>query len=134
MVCGYPCAYSITITCEGQEDQRGASLVAVIVTAASGIKVPKPSASIWPAPWLSGILVIRRSEDSIIRYTSGRITHHSETMLSEYFAGLGIKPVSWPESSRPERRASGREADLSGQIPKTKRDRLGGSNLQWTSA
>jgi hypothetical protein len=43
-----------------------ASLVAVIVTAASGIKVPKPSAGIWPAPWLSGILVIRRSEDSIM--------------------------------------------------------------------
>jgi hypothetical protein len=38
----------------------------VIVTAASGIKVPKPSAGIRPPPWLSGILVIRRSEDSIM--------------------------------------------------------------------
>jgi hypothetical protein len=30
------------------------------------LKVPKPSSGIWPAPWLSGILVIRRSEDSIM--------------------------------------------------------------------
>src|SRR6476660_5758013 len=43
-----------------------ASLVAVIVRAASGIKVPKPSAGMWPAPWLSGILVILRAEDSVM--------------------------------------------------------------------
>ncbi len=45
---------------------------------ASGIKVPKPSAGIWPAPRLSGILVIRRSEDSIIGYTSKLfcVRHH----------------------------------------------------------
>src|SRR6201981_1935911 len=43
-----------------------ASLVAVIVTAASGIKGPKPSAGIWPAPRLRGNFVIRRSEGTII--------------------------------------------------------------------
>src|ERR1700720_4713952 len=47
-----------------------ASLVAVIVTAAAGIKVPKPSAGIWLAPWMSGILVIGRSEDSIMGYAT----------------------------------------------------------------
>jgi hypothetical protein len=38
-----------------------------IVAAASGIRVPKPSTGIWPAPWLSGVLVVRKSDDSIKR-------------------------------------------------------------------
>src|ERR1700733_454715 len=41
-----------------------APLVALIVVAASAIRVPNPSAGIWPAPWLSGILVFRKSEGS----------------------------------------------------------------------
>ena len=41
-----------------------ASRVAVMVSAGSGIKVPKPSAGMRPAPWWSGIVVIRRSAGS----------------------------------------------------------------------
>jgi uncharacterized membrane protein len=40
--------------------------VALIVAAASGIRVPIPSTGIWVAPWLSDILVIRKSEDPIM--------------------------------------------------------------------
>jgi hypothetical protein len=43
-----------------------ASLVAVIVTPASGMRVPKPTAGRWPLWLLSGVLFIRSSEDSVI--------------------------------------------------------------------
>ena len=42
------------------------TLVAVMVSAGSGIRVPKPSAGMWPLPLLSGILVSRRSGDSVM--------------------------------------------------------------------
>src|ERR1700733_287297 len=43
-----------------------ASPVIVLVTAGSGISVPKPIAGIWPLPWVSGIFANRKSEESII--------------------------------------------------------------------
>jgi hypothetical protein len=59
-----------------------ASLVAEIVNAGSGINVPKPSVGIRPAPWLRAILVIRRSEDSIMAthpiYFASGITANSK--------------------------------------------------------
>ncbi len=55
-----------------------ASLVVVMVSAGSGIRVPQPSAGIWPLPLLSAILVSRRSEDPVmgtpLRYFASCIT------------------------------------------------------------
>jgi hypothetical protein len=39
---------------------------ALLVAAGSAIMVPNPSAGIWRLKWLSGILLVRKSEDSVM--------------------------------------------------------------------
>jgi hypothetical protein len=49
--------------------------------------VPKPSAGMRPAPWLSGILDMRRSEDSIMIAPRGYFASGSTAQIQKSDAG-----------------------------------------------
>ncbi len=94
-----------------------ASLVAVIVTAASGIRVPKPSAGIWPPP-LSGILVSRRSEDSVIvtprtfRNRDTSVLLHDELHIQCDHDFVAHQPAGAPSMTQFHRVMGGKFANL----------------------
>jgi len=72
----------ISATSKCRNQASSVSLVAVFVRAASEIKRPQPSAGIQPAPLLSGILVRRRSEDSITVITPSHFISGGKSLFS----------------------------------------------------
>ena len=74
-----------------------ASPVALIVAVTSGIRVPNPSTGMWPAPWLRGILLVRKSEHSIMIWLPVRILRIQQ---SAYQSGRYQDAPPPPHSTR----------------------------------